>query len=145
MTRCCGWSIPPCFLSEGIFRLFFSAKAKGCKLQFGTSPVTPSVLEATDHFESYLGDVFQAELVDWQCTYTDLAFDICPSTGHLHTKRLHVDEEPQVLSWKRCCQEKIVQQLYDDQLPAKHGCRQRYCTQNMLYDVTTVITLPSEV
>ena len=84
-------------------QLFFSAK--GSKLQFKTSPTRPRLFHAMNHFQSYLDDVFDSEFVDWQRTYIDLAFEICPGVGHLATQYLQIDEEPQVLLWKRCCQE----------------------------------------
>ena len=121
-------------------QLFFSAK--GSKLQFKTSPSRPTLLDAMQHFESYVDDVFDHHFVDWERTYVDLAFEICPGVGHLATDDLHVDEEPQVLSWRRCCQEQIIRRLYDNNPPAKTGRGQRYYEQNMLYEATTVTSVP---
>ncbi len=95
-----------------------------------------------EHFESYFQGVFDGNFVDWERTFVDLATEICPTASHLASEGVHIDEEAQVLSWKRCCLEKIIQRLYDNQPPAKNGRGQRYYDQNMLYEAATVTSVP---
>ncbi|KIW19427.1 hypothetical protein PV08_03722 [Exophiala spinifera] len=121
-------------------QLLFSAK--GSKLQFKTNPSRPTLLDAMVHFDSYLDNVFDGDFVDWRRTFIDLATEVCPAASRLASDRLHVDEEAQVLSWKRCCLERIIQQLYGDQTPAKNGRGQRYFDQNMLHEVATMTSVP---
>jgi hypothetical protein len=87
-------------------QLFFSAK--GSKLQFKTSASRPTLLDAMEHVSSYLEDVFGAESVDWDRTFIDIRTEVCPATSRLASDGLHIDEEAQVLSWKRCYLEKII-------------------------------------
>jgi hypothetical protein len=95
-----------------------------------------------EHFSSYLEDVFVAESVDWDRTFIDIGTEICPAASRLASDGLHIDEEAQVLSWKRCCLEKIIQGLYDNRAPAKGGRGQRYYDQNMLHEAATMTSVP---
>jgi hypothetical protein len=78
-------------------------------------------LDAIEHFELYFQGVFDGDFVDWERTFVDLATEICPTASRLASEGVHIDEEAQVLSWKRCCLERIIQRLYDNQPPAKNG------------------------
>ena len=121
-------------------QLFFSAK--GSKLQFKTGPSRPTLLGAMEHFHSHLDAVFDRDFVDWERTFVDLGTEICPAASRLASDELQIDEEAQVLSWKRCCLEQIIRRLYDNQAPAKGGRGQRYYDQNMLYEAATVTSVP---
>ena len=121
-------------------QLFFSAK--GCKLQFKTNPSRPTLLDAMEYFDLYFEGVFDGQFVDWERSFVDLATELCPTASRLASEGLHIDEEAQVLSWKRCRLESVIQRLYDNQAPAKNGRGQRYYDQNMLHEASTVTSVP---
>ncbi|KAK3045910.1 hypothetical protein LTR09_012564 [Extremus antarcticus] len=56
-----------------------------------------------------------------------------PKPGHSSC-----EVEPQVHSWKRCCLEEYVRQLYDGDPPAPGGPGQRYYEQNMLHQASSL-------
>ncbi|KIW22076.1 uncharacterized protein PV07_12538 [Cladophialophora immunda] len=121
-------------------QLFFSSK--GRKLKFMTSRSRPTQLDSMERFERHFENVFDLEFVDLERTYIDVGTEICPSVSHVPTHRTHVDEEAQVYAWKRCCLEQIIRRLYDDKPPAKNGKGQRFYDQNMLYEASSVTSVP---
>jgi hypothetical protein len=119
-------------------QIFFSSK--GTKLQFKTSDVRPQLGDAMDYFQSFLEDCLDLDFVETDRLYVDVGKEICPRTSLIGDQERHLDDEPQVYAWKRCCLEKYIKWMYDDQAPKK-GEGQRYYTQNMLHDTGSLTSV----
>lgn len=119
-------------------QIFFSSK--GTKLQFKTSDTRPNLGDAMQYFQSFLEDCLDLDFVETDRLYVDIGKEICPQTSLIGDRERHFDEEPQVYAWKRCCQEKYMKWMYDDQ-PPKKGEGQRYYTQNMLHDTGSLTSV----
>ena len=119
--------------------LFFTAK--GTKLQFKTSSSRPSLLDAMDYFQSYLEDIIDLDFVQKDRLYVDLGKEICARVSLVQSQQQHIGDEAQVYLWKRCCLERYIKWMYDDQPPAKGGRGQLYFTQNMLYDAGSLTSV----
>jgi hypothetical protein len=120
-------------------QLFFSAK--GTKLQFKTSPSRPTMLDAMENFEEYFERVIDLDFVYLDRFYVDVGKEICPRVSLLPSQRRHVGDEAQVYSWKRCCLERYIHWMYDEQPPAANSRGQRYFDQNMLYDASSLTSV----
>jgi hypothetical protein len=120
-------------------QLFFSAK--GTKLQFKTSPLRPSMFDAMENFQVYLQRILDFDYVYLDQFYVDIGKEICPSVSLLPTQRRNTSDEAQVYSWKRCCLEHYLKWMYDGNPPAATVVGQRYYTQNMLYEASSLTSL----
>ena len=121
-------------------QLFFSAK--GTKLCFKSTPHRPTLLDVLEDFESYLSDILDLEHVDLNRFFVDVGKEICPGVSLLASHAAGIDEQPQVYSWKRCCLQAHVHQLYDGAAPAIGARGQRYYDQNMLREASSVTSVP---
>lgn len=119
-------------------QIFFSSK--GTKLQFKTSGLRPHLGDAMEHFQAFLEDCLDLSFVETSRLYVDISKEICPQTSLIGDQESHLDDEPQVYAWKRCCLEKYMKWMYDDQAPKK-GEGQRYYTQNMLHDTGSLTSV----
>lgn len=119
-------------------QIFFSSK--GTKLQFKTSDLRPHLGDAMEHFQAFLEDCLDLSFVETSRLYVDIGKEICPQTSLIGDQESHLDDEPQVYAWKRCCLEKYMKWMYDDQAPKK-GEGQRYYTQNMLHDTGSLTSV----
>lgn len=95
-----------------------------------------------EHFDSYLTDVLDLDLIDLDRTFIDIGKEICPGVSLLRTDVAGLDDQPQVYLWKRCCLEAHVTNLYDNKPPSATGRGQRYYHENMLRDATTMTSVP---
>ena len=122
-------------------QLFFGAK--GTKLEFKTSPtgLRKSLLDATEHFESFFEDVFDPAFVQLDRFYVDVGKEICPQVSLLVSQQAHVGEEAQVYLPRRCCQEEYMRWMYDGR-PPKMGKGQQYFCTNMLFEATSLTSVP---
>jgi hypothetical protein len=120
-------------------QLFFSAK--GTKLQFKTSPLRPSMLDAMENFQAYLQRIVDFDYVYLDQLYVDIGKEICPSISLLPTQRRSTSDEAQVYSWKRCCLERYLKWIYNGNPPAAAAVGQRYYTQNMLYEASSLTSV----
>lgn len=123
-------------------QLFFSAK--GTKLAFKSNPAQPSLVDTLDRFELRLADIIDMDLVDADRFFVDLGKETCPPTSVL-TRHMSVGptEEPQTYLWRRCCQERHAQLIYDGHPPAKGSAGQYYYPQNMLADSGSLTSEPT--
>ena len=119
-------------------QIFFSSK--GTKLQFKTSDLRPHLGDAMEHFQAFLEDCLDLSFIETSRLYVDIGKEICPQTSLIGDQESHLDDEPQVYAWKRCCLEKYMKWMYDDQAPKK-GEGQRYYTQNMLHDTGSLTSV----
>ena len=119
-------------------QIFFSSK--GTKLQIKTSGLRPHLGDAMEHFQAFLEDCLDLSFVETSRLYVDIGKEICPQTSLIGDQESHLDDEPQVYAWKRCCLEKYMKWMYDDQAPKK-GEGQRYYTQNMLHDTGSLTSV----
>jgi hypothetical protein len=100
--------------------------------------------EASDPAGHYiLDDCLDLSFVEMGRLYVDIGKDICPQTSLIGDQESHVDDEPQVYAWKRCCLEKYIKWMYDGQAPKKAE-GQRYYTQNMLHDTVSFTSVTSK-
>lgn len=114
---------------------------KNTKLLFKTTPSRPTIIDAMENFAGYRDRNLDMAHSDPGRFWVDIAKEVCPRASLLAHQRAHVGEEAQVYSWKRCCLENYVNWMYDGAGPAKSGAGQRYCSQNMLRDASTMTSL----
>lgn len=119
-------------------QIFFSSK--GTKLRFKTSDTRPSLGDAMQYFETFLKDHLDLDFVELDRLYVDIGKEICPQSSLIKGQERHLDDEPQVYAWKRCCLERYMKWLYDDRPPIQ-GEGQQYYTQNMLYDTGSLTSV----
>jgi hypothetical protein len=112
--------------------------AKGTKLQFKTDLPHPSLNHAISKFQSYLDGILNLEHLSLDRFFVDIGKEICPPTSSVLMSEETVLVEPQVYSWRRCCLQEFIRQLYDGQPPAAGGPGQRYYAQNMLYEACSL-------
>jgi len=121
--------------------LFFSAK--GTKLQFKTGLSRPGLLDAMEYFKSYLEDVLDFDFVQQDRFYVDLGKEICANISLAQPQQQQIGDEAQVYLWKRCCLERYIEWMYEDQAqrPKKGTKGQLYFTQNMLYEAGSLTSV----
>ena len=119
--------------------LFFSAK--GTKLQFKTGASRPGLLDAMEYFHLYLEDVIDLDFVQRDRFYVDIGKEICANTSLLQTQQQQLGDEAHVYLWKRCCLERYIKWMYEDDAPKKGSRGQLYFTQNMLYDAGSLTSV----
>ena len=75
--------------------------------------------------------------------FVDVGKEVCPSP-HATAATAHspLDEQPQILLWKRCCLEKFMHWMYDGSPPAIGGRGQQFFNQNMLRDACSLTSVP---
>lgn len=120
-------------------QLFFSAK--GTKLLFKSNRFRPHLLNVMEGFQSYLTQVIDMELVFQDRFYVDLGKEICPYLGLLPFWQKDPEDDSQVYLWRRCCLEYYLHNMYDGLPPRKGGQGQRYYSQNMLYDASSLTSV----
>jgi hypothetical protein len=126
-------------------QLFFSAK--GMKLHFKTSPNRPRMLDTMEAFQTYLSSIIDLDFVYLDQLYIDIGKEICPRVGFLseQEKKAETNVEDhennaQIYSWKRCCLESYIYNMYNGKPPPK-GKGQYYYEQNMLQEVCSLTSV----
>lgn len=120
-------------------QIFFSCK--GTKLQFKTNDTRLGLGGTLRHFDAYLNDCLNLDFIHTDRLYVDVAKEICCPTRSARGLNLLPNEQPQVYLWRRCCQQKYIQWMYDDKPPPVNGDGQRYYTQNMLEDTGSLTSV----
>ena len=101
------------------------SRSQGNEVAVQTNSSRCTLLDAMEHFQSFLKDGLDFSYVDENRLYVDLGKEVYREVSLLSSQSQQVEDEPQVYLPKRCCKEQYMKWMYDNK-PPKLGRGQLY-------------------